>query len=261
MKRFRILNNGIISDVYTNEAVDYKSCIYFGGLPTTIGNNSLTDELVKRGILVVQPHYPGTYDSAGQFTPRNAVGMVDVIRASVNNGQSLNTKSNEKVVLRDFDYAVGNSFGAFVALKALRYLPNVERLFLFAPALTYGAAAIRSGFKDEGVRFLEYLKRSRPYTYRLGDMSEWERFFNGELNAAPIDFHESKLKEVIGVVGSNDSSFDLDLLRTNFFEIIRRHSNKEVSVRLIVVEGGGHGIGTLMSSDVIDELNKLRSSS
>jgi hypothetical protein len=257
MERSRIYSKGIISDLYFNAEINEKSCIYFYGFPATIGNNSLTHELVKRNITVLQPHYPGTYDSDGDFTPQNSIEMVNSISQTISKNEFVDVKKNKNVCLPKIKYAVADSFGCFIALKSLVFLPNLEKLILFSPAITYGLTDTPSGFIESGPDFLNYVRRSRPFTYRLGSIDSWLEFYSGKLNYKLHDIKNSNLKEVIGVVGKNDASFDMDVLKLNFSKIVINNTNSSVSTRLIFVNNGKHSINSLINDDVDAELNLL----
>jgi pimeloyl-ACP methyl ester carboxylesterase len=139
---------------------------------------------------------------------------------------------------------VGYSFGAFVLLHAARDLPDLERAYIFSPALTYGPAMPVSGFREEGFEFLEYVRLSRPHTYRLGSVSTWKRFYEGQLNEPSGRL--SKLPITVeSFYGQQDGSFDGAILNCNHDAIIRKFLPAAASINLTEVPGGSHGIDTL----------------
>src|SRR5829696_8715070 len=144
MKRFRISVKGIMSDVFLPKVSSSKSALYYYGFPATIGSNELTDLLVLNDVGVIQPHYPGTYDSDGAFTPKNAIKMSKNICEGLNK-KIVNLKTGKPVTLSKVKIIFANSFGCFIALKSIKYFPELEYLFLFAPAITYGNAETSSG--------------------------------------------------------------------------------------------------------------------
>ena len=184
--------------------------------------------------------------------------MVEDIVLSNKEGKTYNVKNNSKIDLPEIKYVVGNSFGCFIALRSIKYLQKVKKAILFAPALTYGKTEEPSGFKESGLKFLEYVKRSRPFTYRLDDEKKWRDFYDGKMNICIDRQINTGLEEVVCVVGSNDGSFNLDELKRNYSKIINQCIGKEVLSKLIIVEGGKHSISTLLNDEVIDELNKLK---
>ena len=69
MKRDRIIIDGICIDVMHSGQTCERSALYLYGFPGSIGVNALTEKLVASGTMVLQPHFPGTYDSSGKFDP------------------------------------------------------------------------------------------------------------------------------------------------------------------------------------------------
>ena len=79
MKRDRIIVDGICIDVMHSGKTPKSCAIYFYGFPGSIGVNALTEKLVQSDIMLLQPHFPGTYDSAGEFAPSSGSKILSVI--------------------------------------------------------------------------------------------------------------------------------------------------------------------------------------
>jgi dienelactone hydrolase len=234
----------LVADVYAPEKAR-ATALFLPGFPATLGENEVTRALVNNGLTVVCPHYRGTYDSGGRFTPLTAVQTVKQISSAVRQGLILDTKRNTRAPIPPaIVVAVGYSFGAYVLLHAARSLTDLQRVWLFSPALTYGPAPLDSGFQEEGIGFLDYVRRSRPRTYRLGKEEEWRRFYEGDFNAAPGRPSRAEVT-VESYFGQKDSSFDAAVLGKNHDPIVRQFFPHARSIKLHQITDGSHGIDTL----------------
>lgn len=247
MSRFRFSHQGLMCDAYENKnETANKVALYLYGFPATIGESPATKLLASQGYLVVQPHYPGTYDSTGKFSPHTASEAVQTVANAFASGVVMDVKKNtSRNVPKNIVVCLAYSFGSIIALRSLSFLPDLRSLLLFSPAITYGEASLPSGFRDKGKQFMKYLRRSRPYTYRLGDDHSWDQLFNGSLNK-PVGSSPKSLEYVLGVVGGNDEWFDHAILNRNFEPVIRRYVGDAPKVNLVTIESGNHGIGTLV---------------
>ena len=94
MSRFRFIEKGLCCDVYYNKKKNIDKCaLFLYGFPATIGSNNLTEVLVDRGYTVLHPHYYGTYDSMGDFSPQSAFETVKTIVEIVKDSLVKNLKS------------------------------------------------------------------------------------------------------------------------------------------------------------------------
>jgi pimeloyl-ACP methyl ester carboxylesterase len=255
VSRFRFVYKGIMCDTYEpSNGPAKEAALLLYGFPATIGENAATELLRASGFLVLQPHYPGTYDSEGTFTPQSAVDMVSTIVEALSHGNVHDVKRDSmRSVPGRISLCVGNSFGCIVALRALSYLSTLRSLLLVSPAISYGKAQVDSGFQEEGPAFIDYVRRSRPFTYRLGDKTPWDAFYSGAFNK-PNGEPPGSLRSVLGVVGSEDSSFDIEVLRRNFNSIVRNYVGQYSEVQLLTVEGAGHGINDLVTASTSSKL-------
>jgi pimeloyl-ACP methyl ester carboxylesterase len=250
MKRVRFIEQGLTCDVFqpdgTNE--DTPGALYLYGFPGSIGENSVTRFLLSEGYVVLQPHYPGTYDSDGTFTPDSAVGMTAHLQTLVERGEAMNVKNMKPMgIPKQIEVCIGHSFGCFVALRAARSLPNLLDLVLLAPAITYGEGEFSCGIIENGVDHISYVQRSRPHTYRLGDTQAWLDLYAGKQNMMQ-QFKHPTLRSTIGVVGSNDPYFKSETLKNSFDSLIRMHLGTQSAVHLWQIAAGDHSSESLLNS-------------
>src|SRR5579859_2393516 len=95
MTRFRFEYKGIIVDVCEPKSGNTEhAAIFLYGFPATISENAATDLLLSCGLTVLQPHYPGTYDSKGHFSPQSAIDMVSELVEALSCGQVYDLKND-----------------------------------------------------------------------------------------------------------------------------------------------------------------------
>lgn len=252
MPRYRFSHEGIMCDTYTPSTnVDLnKAGLILLGYPATIGENRITNMLIENGYTAYQPHYPGTYDSSGEFDPNQSIQMVSSIVKGVKRGEVVNLKSQKKILTsRKIKICIGYSFGCIIALKSMAMMPDVDRLILLAPVISYGPSKILSGFNTPDISFLDYLRRTRPFTYRLGKQKEWEKLFNGYYNDVKNNSEKNNIKHVFGIVGEKDNYFDIKVLQENFKTIIRQYVGNSTKINLLTIKDAGHSSSDLLSSN------------
>jgi len=258
VKKDRFISNNIACDVFSGETPDgnQKNAVYFYGFPGSTGQTIVTDFLVNLGFVAIQPHYPGTYESDGKHTPQSAIKSLKEINQIVENCKLKNVKSLKPVHLSsNIEVCVGNSFGAFVALRGASYLSKLKTLILLAPAISYGVNGKGCVINEDGDSHYEYVKRSRPYAYRLGSKEEWLMLYEGKLDFLQKSEHPS-LERVIGVIGTNDSSIDIKRLRKFFKEVVTYYVGDRVEIDLLEVQGAGHSANTLLQKDISEKLSR-----
>lgn len=260
MKKARFISNKIAFDVFSEEFPNgaQNNAIYFYGFPGSIGQTVVTEFLANLGFIVLQPHYPGTYESDGEHTPQSAIKSVAEINYILENFKLQNVKSLKPVPLSpNIELCVGNSFGAFIALRGATYLPKLKTLVLLAPAISYGVSGKGCVINEDGDLHYEYVKRSRPYTYRLGSKNDWMTLYEGGLDFLQKTEHPS-LQKVIGVIGTEDSSIDIKKLSKFWKEVVTHYIGDKVDIELIEIEGAGHSANTLFRNNLSEKLaNKI----
>ncbi len=200
MARFRYFTDeGICVEVFEGPGPSSPIAMVLLGMPATIGESEVTRLLNSEGFTVVQPHYAGTYDSAGEFHPAAAVMTARAVAKSLVDGEVIDVKNQvSRTIASSIALLVGYSFGAHVACHALHSI-NAQGLLLISPAISYGTT--ETGFKSEDITFLDYVTRSRPYTYRIGNRAEWKSLFQGDLNS----FEYSKERTLSALVISGET--------------------------------------------------------
>ena len=257
MSRLRFVYNDILCEGYSpdEDHSNGETAILLYGFPATIGQNKVTDELLENGFTVIQPHYPGMYDSGGVFSPSNCITCIDIVNKAIQRNNIIDVKNKEREIPNKITICVGQSYGCFVAMRSFKFLPELRSIILLAPAVNYGQKDSNCGFFEDGNDFIAYVRRSRPHTYRLADDEEWERLYEGLLDPSET-YTAHKIERVVGIVGMKDDSFDIKLIRKSFKSIIRSKVGDLPKIQLVEVVDGKHKSASLIVDNGLDEFRK-----
>jgi esterase/lipase len=254
MKRFRIIENGLCIELYRPVVPnrDERLAVYFYGFPGSSGKTEPVVKLVDAGYTVIQPHYRGTYDSTGEFSPSTAMGTLREIADIIQKGVLVEIKNGSKVhIPTKIDFVVGHSFGCFPALKGSIDVNGVKKILLMGPQISFNQDGDGVGSTEDGNMHFYYVKNSRPHTYRLGAWaSGWEQLYDAKLDGvsgvAPVT-----LDKVMVVIGENDKYFNVDLVRQNSQQIVHKSLLGDYTVNINVVKDVGHGPKGLFNNETM----------
>lgn len=258
MSRFRFIEKGLCCDVYYNKKKNIHKCaLFLYGFPATIGSNDLTELLVDRGYTVLHPHYYGTYDSTGDFSPQSAFETVKTIVEIVNGSLVRNLKSNAMYKLPDIiTICIGYSFGAYVLRNTVQYLKDLEEVFLFSPVMSNNPTNKLCWVNENGLEHLNYVMRTRPFTYRIKDKAIWmERYVNDVYTERKHEIND--IKNVLWFYGKNDDAMIEYKIKEKYLEATKECISGNANVAIYCVDDGDHGINTLIKDETIKILNSV----
>lgn len=255
MKKLRFVDGGLVGDIYTNDRVkDDDAAVFLYGFPALVGPNAVTTELVRGGYLACQPHYFGSYDSAGPHSPNS---LVDTCRATDEmfrrGSVSMSKDGRIQALPSKARLWVAHSFGCLVALRAVKFLSTVETLILLAPAVHYGQKDPDFGIREDGLKHFEHVKVSYPYTYRLAPKDQWIELLTGRDTLPKNSDHES-LRQVVAVVGDRDEFLDKDALGRNLKLAVAAYCGSSVRLDFHVV-ASDHSLDELVSAMKFESLS------
>lgn len=259
MKKFRFIDGGLAGDVFLPEGQDtpISAGIFLFGFPAFIGPNEVTRAFVDNGLISFQPHYFGTYDSDGQFSPTSIVDTCRRSQEFFDRGQVLQSKNNQPFSLtQQIEFCVGHSFGGLVALRAAHILHELKALVLMGPTLHYCRVNPDFGNTADGMKSLDYVRLANPRTYRLASNTEWEAMMTGREPLPPATPHPT-LRQVIAVVGENDSYVDIPAFKDNFHLLVNAYCGPNVDHSIIVVPKGGHTLEYLVDAPGVFRLSDV----
>ena len=251
MKKFRFLDKGLAGDVfYPDPDVGPRPSsagVFVYGFPAFVGPNAVTALMVQRGMMAVQPHYLGSYDSDGIYSPISLLDTCRVAGELFQQGHVTQSRDGKRFdIPSQIDVFVGHSFGCLVALRGIRFLPSIRRLVLMAPAVHYSRSNPDFGLHENGPEHLEYVRRSHPHTYRLAPATEWHELLTGKDGLPRHQYTHPSLEEVVAIVGEKDKYFDREALRSNLPVIVEAYCGSRARFSFHVVREAAHPVDDLV---------------
>ncbi|MDE7425887.1 MAG: hypothetical protein K2N51_19680 [Lachnospiraceae bacterium] len=258
MSRFRFIEKGLCCDVYYNKKRNIDKCaLFLYGFPATIGSNNLTELLVDMGYTVLHPHYYGTYDSTGDFSPQSAFETVRAIVEIASGSLVRNLKSDTMYKLPDtISICIGYSFGAYVLRHTVQYLKDLEEVFLFSPVMSNSPTNKLCWVNENGQEHLNYVMRTRPFTYRIKDKEIWMKSYVNDVYVEK-ELVTNNINNVLWFYGKNDDAMIEQKIKEKYLFATRECISSKANVAIHCVDDGDHGINTLINDETIGILNSV----
>lgn len=248
-KKFRFIDQGLAGDVFYPTAAGCSptgSGLFLYGLPAFIGQNEVTYSLIKANLVSIQPHYVGTYDSAGAYSPASVLETCKLTQALCSNGGvRQTTKNNAFFALPPLRIAVGHSFGSLAVLRAARVLTTVTQIVLLAPTVHYRKKDPDYGNRADGFAILQSIRQAHPYTYRLAPDSEWDELMSGN-DPLPEAVDHPTLRSVTAIVGDEDPYLSWEPLEATLPSVVRAYCGMRASLKIVRVPKAGHVLADLV---------------
>lgn len=251
-KKFRFIVDDLAGDIYYPSASSSSpraAGIFLYGIPAFIGQNEVTYALINANMMAFQPHYYGTYDSGGLYSPTTVINTCRDSQSMFDRGTApQTTKKNAPFSLPPLRLCVGHSFGTLAALRGVQYLTSLDTLVLLAPTVHYRKVDPDFGNTADGLSILESIRQGNPRTYRLAPDFEWLELMSGN-DPLPKNSAHPTLRKVIAVAGAEDPYLKMSALEENLPKIVRAYCGPSVSFELIRVPNAGHNIAELTDVD------------
>jgi pimeloyl-ACP methyl ester carboxylesterase len=246
----RFITNGIAGDIF--DCGSDRTALFCNGLPGAIGPLPAVLAAENSGWNVLFVQYPGTYDSDGAFTVSETVEALATILVASTNGE-LRDPSDGSLLdpIPAVSLGIGHSFGGLVLTELVRARPScaIERLLLLAPVYSYGKE-VDYGIREDLMRHLEYVRASRPRTYRVGDRESWLPVASGK---HVTEKTRAWTGSALAVVGDEDDTFDVAIFQAAFAAgFLEITGCKDATAR--VISGAGHAMNELIDSGVLKYL-------
>jgi fermentation-respiration switch protein FrsA (DUF1100 family) len=256
VKKYRLRYDSIAADLFTDRAwtsLRRPLTVFFPGLPDFVGPTALTTELVRHGAAVLQPHLAGTYDSDGLFSPEGCRHTLRATAKAISENGLTPAGSEQSVGLEPTKISlVGHSFGGITVLRYFDEFQNLDSLIFTSAALHYSRKAPDYGLDEDGRGSFESLSVSNPYTYRLGDIGEWDSILRGTdpLPQQPL----GNVDSIRIIYGEKDKYFDLDAVRQNVPDLVAAYASSAHGITLDIVPGAGHYLPELVAAKPLESL-------
>jgi pimeloyl-ACP methyl ester carboxylesterase len=205
IKKQRIIHDGLCADLYLPAGKpSIGTAAYLYGFPGSMGQTDPVQQLVGFGFSVLQPHFPGTYDSSGDCTPEACLSVLSKLGEMVQSGTLPNAKNGKNISgVEPISVLVGHSFGAYAALHGCAPLKDVQEIFLLGPAIAFSKSLDGIGLDEDVDKQFSYIRSTRPFTYRLGGRNEWRDLYSGSHDRSAVR-NAGKIRQVVVVRGEDD---------------------------------------------------------
>lgn len=243
MSRLQI--DGIVADTFSSDTPRGAAALFLNGFPGAIGPLPGVLHALRLGYDVLFVQYPGTYDSEGTFSVGETVAALSLVLGALADGSATDMVSDVPMTgFPPVTTAIAHSFGAHIFLNLARSgaAAKIERALLLAPVTTYTAVP-DSGIREDLLPHVAGVRKSRPHTYRLADDAVWQRVANGVYSVSETS--RSWSGRVLGIAGSEDDTFDLDIFADAFPRDVAAATGA-TDIQLEIVSGAGHGMDEVL---------------
>lgn len=236
---------------------DFKQrpiALHLTGIPTIPRPIAgITEFLLDLGFHVLQPQYPGTFDSAGEFLPHNASDIVFTWSQLLESG-SLPLSSHATLPVEPkLGLLSSHSFGTYVAIDALLRGARSHYALFFAPMFEFGRKASEVGLRIDLQEHSRQFPESLPLTFRTPTTRTVEEFFVGSSVFIPSPEEAVRPKvpaRSIAVLGLDDPSLDSRRNVKYLRGFATEYSDSLRIETIFLVEGGKHDVESLLPGAV-----------
>lgn len=230
----------------SEESAPAPTALVAPGLPYTPSAGGMVERLHQQGFNAFQWQYPGTFDSAGSFSPQSAVQSLNLANELLKQPSVFDLRSSTPVSLSTdgIQLLAGHSFGTWVITQALaRGDVPVSSALLFSPFFDVGRnlyqAGVRADLSGQAIHIAEAL----PLTFRMSSLAEWKAFFGDGLFPWPPvvakEPHPNPTRLYVST-GADDSALDPTAVETVMHSWLDRYRGLVTLEDWAVVEGVGH---------------------
>ncbi|MEO1523379.1 MAG: hypothetical protein AAFU78_21745 [Cyanobacteria bacterium J06633_2] len=252
MASTRIRLSDQIANWSTPEGIAKATAIHLPGLPNSpMPIPGITEFLIGLGYEVLQPHYPGTYDSAGAFNPYNSFECVSFWANGLRDGtieklaNLQNLEANRTVALLSC-----HSFGSYTGMKALRNGFEVEKAIFFGTSFCYGPEGERFGIRGDKTEHSRFVERAFPKTFGVSEDGIIEEFFMRHSHDSLAGFAKRTSTDCVAVVPNADPTIDPAASKVGVTSFFDDHPTAILLHDFLVADKAGHAVASMLTDDV-----------
>lgn len=201
---------GAVGDISLPQKKSKFIVIFFNGLPLSFSFIEFSKIINKLGGIFLQPYYPGSWFSDGNFTLNSVIKSVEDWLGFIEKRKFYDQYFHKEYHLRyDYILLVGLSFGAYPIIKTkLQKIENLHQIILVNPVLSFWLQKNNRFFKESVCLLKKNIFNLYKNIYRASSRAqkEWFKLFNGNLDSnikinIPINakFYIGKLDPIVTV--------------------------------------------------------------
>ena len=235
---YRLKSKNIVYDLYLPKKDNGKLILYVPGLPGHPRRKTLGEIFAASGFTFFEMRFPGSWESDGKFTMDNCVKSLEEAYAFIQEGAGVELRRNmKKEWVHDKIIILGSSFGGGVILSS--NIKDPLTFALLAPVTKLQHVKDSLFILPSGVDDIFYLlSEGYANVYRGLTEKDWSNFLDGKTLINPEkNIDNLKNKKLLFVQGTDDEVIQ----STHTAEYVKELQDAEVDVKLISVQGAGHG--------------------
>lgn len=256
---YRIKFKNIISELYIPQKQNGKVIIFLPGLPSFLGKNDVTKNLVNTEYVVFQPYYSGSFDSLGDFSPQNCIKDIDIFIKMASQKKHKELYFDKELTINTREIILfGTSYGSSIAVFGCND-NRVSKIVLFSPVLTYEQEKINNlgvnlDFEAQMEALNNLLRRGYPNTYRIKDKSSMRKSLLGsDKDFNPIDYLATKIDKPVFILHGENDSIPFELSK----RLLEDANVNDNLCELVVIKNAGHSISYFSEDKTIKKLLKF----
>ena len=232
---------------------EQKIAIHLPGLPnlpTPIPG--ITQLLARAGFNVLQPHYPGTYESEGQFDPYETYRCVAHWISHLESGDVVDLKRESLLGIKAGpDLLSCHSFGSYVGFKALRQEVHVKKAMFFGTSFRYGIDGQQYGVRGDKTEHSRFLERAYAKCFRSSQKGIIEEFFvRNSKELFEFENSSASMVRCLAVAPDSDPTIDYAASEDGVKGIFESYPNLFSLDRFLVARGAGHSVASMLTPEV-----------
>ncbi len=237
---YRFKSKNIVYDLYLPKKNNGKVILYVPGLPGHPRRKTLGEIFVANGFTFFEMRFPGSWESNGKFTMDNCVKSLEEAYVFIRGGVGVELRRNtKKEWVHDNIILLGSSFGGGVILSSR--IKDPITFVLLAPVtkpqhIKDSLFILPSGSDD----LFHLLSEGYANVYRGLIEKDWSNFLDGKTLINPEkNIDNLKNKNLLFIQGTDDGVIQ----SAHTDEYVKELQDARVNIKLISVQGGGHGGG------------------
>ena len=127
----------------------------------------------------------------------------------------------------------------------LSYLVDVKKIILISPVMSNNPGNKLCWVNENGLDHLNYVLRTRPFTYRITDKESWMiKYVNDRIQ---VGVPSDQVEDVFWLYGRHDSAMIEDKLLEKYIMATKQCFSLAANIKILPIEDGNHSINSLMT--------------
>lgn len=127
----------------------------------------------------------------------------------------------------------------------LEYLVDVKKIIFVSPVMSNNPGNILCWVNENGLDHLNYVLRTRPFTYRISNKDNWMiNYVNDRTQTGVLS---NQVDDVFWIYGRKDSAMIEEKLLGKYVMATRCCISLDANTKILAIEDGDHSINSLIT--------------